>query len=55
MANAILDFEFKGHFKGHSGKQRFWRHVVTVLQFARDETYNLPRHRLVHKTQHYTI
>ena len=29
MADAILDFEFKGHFKGHSGKQR---HVLTGLQ-----------------------
>ena len=34
MADAILDVEFKGIFKGHSGKQRPWGHVVTVLQFA---------------------
>ena len=34
MANAILEFEFKGDFKGHSEKQRPWGHVVIVLQFA---------------------
>ena len=36
MAHATLDFEFKGHFKGHSGKQRpgGGGHVLTLLQFA---------------------
>jgi hypothetical protein len=24
MADAILDFEFKGHFIGHPGKQTLW-------------------------------
>ena len=35
MADAILDAEFKFHFKGHSGKQRPRGHVLTVLQLSR--------------------
>ena len=34
MADAILDFEFKGHFKDHSGKQRPRGHILTALQFV---------------------
>jgi len=35
MADASLDFEFKGHFKGHSGKQRLCCNLPRgTLQFA---------------------
>ena len=34
MADAILNFEYKCNFKGHSGQQRPWGHVVIVLKFV---------------------